>query len=932
MRPEQIYAIVDIEATGGSVGANERIIQFACVLLQNGEVIHTFETYVNPGRNIPHNIKQLTGISNKDVRRAPYFEEVAPIIVHLLEDTVFVAHNVGFDFRFLNEQLYLHDFPTLNIPAIDTVELTQIIYPTLDSFQLEDIAASLGYDLLDAHDALADANATVYIFKELFKKATTLPLVTLEKLKDLSPSTTHETSLFFKEALNYAKNLKAQLADDLVVVNQIALKNPDYLKTVVNHPEKLNYPTLKTEKEEFLYPDYSYRKDQAEMMDLIYNYLNSDVSLEKLAIEVPPGVGKSLGYLFPAAFIATPKSPIVISTYTTVLQNQLFNESLPMIEKMFNRNIKKTLIKSSEHYLSLSVFERWLKQITAENSEAYLCMRILVWLTETTTGDLSEINAGSHLDLVFWHEIRATKNQYTDDHWKDYDFYERIKEAIKDSEIIITNHHFLAYDWKSDEPVLTNLENLIIDEAHHFSDVATQSNTISLKGTEITTYLEKMGSLANETGIFKFIYYLSEQNIIKKYDMQILARTTSVLNETWNNLYEEIIIYFSQQDLMQRKDSNYIEDEYELDFLTLKQKKWRKNILYNTEEFILTSQKIIKQAYESFDKLSVEYQLLYIELVNLTGYIKDWYHRLQHTLTFDKDSPKPLRWVSFLPDDKEHTFQLHVLKWGANNSLVDYLATHSKVVFTSSTLSFQDSEQYFSGQLKNLPMKFHQLKGPYDYGKQVKLMLPEQRIHPKEIQPSEYPKQLADSIRQILKGVKVNTIILFRSLTILKEVYEILIEDKQLMDYLFLAQSISGTRNRILKNFKRNKPAVILGADSFFEGIDLPDEELELVILTRLPFPSPNTPLTRSKIGYLKQQGIHPFMGELLPQAILKYKQAFGRLIRNETDHGVMIVLDERILSASYSKIFIEALPQGVPMEIYPNEQLGKEIQKFLNN
>ena len=109
--------------------------------------------------------------------------------------------------------------------------------------------------------------------------------------------------------------------------------------------------------------------------------------------------------------------------------------------------------------------------------------------------------------------------------------------------------------------------------------------------------------------IFKFIYYLREQNI-KKYDMQILARTTSVLNETWNNLYEEIILYFSQQDLMQRKDSNYIEDEYELDFLTLKQKKWRKNILYNTEEFILTSQKIIKQAYESL--ISCQLNINYI--------------------------------------------------------------------------------------------------------------------------------------------------------------------------------------------------------------------------------------------------------------------------------------------------------------------------------
>src|SRR5699024_9647312 len=236
-----------IEATGGSGGADERIIQFACVLLQNGEVIHTFETYVNPGRNIPHNIKQLTGISNKEVRRAPYFEEVAPIIVRLLEDTIFVAHNVGFDFRFLNEQLRLHDFPMLSIPAIDTVELTQIVYQTLDSFQLEDIAASLGYDLLNAHDALADAKATVYVFKELFKKASKLPLVTLEKLEKLSTSTTHETFLFFKEALSYAKDLKSQLADDLVVVNQIAIKNPDCLDIQEFHSEEKNYPFSKEE-------------------------------------------------------------------------------------------------------------------------------------------------------------------------------------------------------------------------------------------------------------------------------------------------------------------------------------------------------------------------------------------------------------------------------------------------------------------------------------------------------------------------------------------------------------------------------------------------------------------------------------------------------------------------------------------------------------
>src|SRR5699024_6115685 len=134
---------------------------------------------------------------------------------------------------------------------------------------------------------------------------------------------------------------------------------------------------------------------------------NADLSVEKLSSEVSPGVRKSLGYLFRAAFIATPKKRNVISTYPRVLQNHLIDEPLPVIEKMLNRKIKITLVKSSDHYLSLSVFERWLKQITAEDSEGYLSMRIVVWLTETTTGDLSEINAGSHLDLSFWHDIRA---------------------------------------------------------------------------------------------------------------------------------------------------------------------------------------------------------------------------------------------------------------------------------------------------------------------------------------------------------------------------------------------------------------------------------------------------------------------------------------------------------------------------------------------
>ncbi len=930
MNPEQIYAIVDIEATGGSIGADERIIQFACVLVKDNEIIHTFETLVNPGRNIPQNITALTGISNKDVRTAPYFEEVAPIILRFFDDAIFVAHNVGFDYRFLNEQLRLHDFEELNIPAIDTVELTQILFPDFDSFQLEDIAAALDYDLTDAHDALADARATVHIFHQLFEKAISLPLVTLEKLNDLAACTTHSTHLFFEESLYVAKKNVLPLSDDLVIVNHIALRKP--LRKEVSRQEisVQEYPVSEEQKQALLTNRVSYRPVQAEMMDLIYDYFREEFSLEKLAIEVPPGVGKSLGYLMPAIFIAKANRPVVISTYTTVLQDQLLQQSIPLVEEVLERKIDTVLVKSSQHYISLAIFERWLKNMQASDSEAYLAMRILVWLTQTITGDLSEINAGSHLDLTFWQDIRSTDSNFTDAHWQDYDFFARIKEQAENAEIIITNHHFLAHDWQKQEPLLKNLEHLIVDEAHHFPDVATQSNTINLGMNELSNVLEKMGSISNETGIFRLINYLAQKEMIRMYDMQVLARNVRSLQELWPAFATEIAEYFSQLELKHVKDSKFVEHEFSLNVLTLRQKKWRKNILTSVEELILVGQKILKQTMNTFDTLGDQNQLMLIEFSQLLFFLKDWHTRLRHNLTFDKEASNVLRWVSFIPTREEQTLTFHTLKWGNQSSLIDYLATHSKVVFTSSTLSFQNSEDYFSSQLKYLPLTFHQLESPYNYDKQVKVMLPEKRINPKEVHKNDYPKVLAKNISKILQDTKVNTIVLFRSLEVLTEVYELLSEDKKLSDQLILAQSISGTRNRILKNFKRNKPAVILGADSFFEGIDLPDQDLELIILTRLPFPAPNTPLTRLKTENLKEQGVHPFMGEFLPQAVLKYKQAFGRLIRKPSDAGVMVVLDDRLLSASYAKSFEEALPNGVSVEIYPLKAIGKQIKSFL--
>lgn len=634
---------------------------------------------------------------------------------------------------------------------------------------------------------------------------------------------------------------------------------------------------------------------------------------------------------FQLAFIKKGKHPVVVSTYTTVLQSQLLNQTVPDLEDMLGREIQTTLVKSRSHYISLSIFERWLKFIKAKDSEAYLSMRILVWLTETTTGDLSEINAGSHLDLTFWQEIRVSHNQPIDSHWQAYDFYERIKNSIKYSEVIITNHHFLAHDWESKEPVIPSLDYLVVDEAHHFPEIVTQASTQSIHGIELLSQLEKMGSLNENTGILQLINQLEKDKMIEAVELLKIVRTTELIQESWESIFQTFLTYYEEGTFAPQKDSQFVENNLDIEQLDFKIKRVLKNIDRGLEEFIYVGQKISKNALESYLDLSNSNQLLLIEFGKIITFMAKWKQNFQVLFDLNKQQTNALRWVSYLPKHIENSFQFHALQWGEGHSLIDYLAKHSKVVFTSSTLSYQDSEEYFSDQLKNLPLKFLQLPSPFDYGNQVRVMLPEKNINPKKLRNDEYALILAKELTAILKNTTTNTIVLFRSLAILREVYELLCRESELSEYMLLAQSISGTRNRILKNFKKHQPAIILGADSFFEGINLPEEELELVILTRLPFPAPDRPIMQLKADYLKKYQLNPFTHEYLPQAVLKFKQAFGRLIRNDSDKGVLVILDERFLTANYSKVFTEALPNGVPIEIYKNEELGTHIQKFID-
>ncbi|WP_375661152.1 exonuclease domain-containing protein, partial [Bartonella sp. CL71SXKL] len=230
----------------------DRIIQIGLVLIQNGEIINQFETQINPLMKIPHSVQQLTGITDKDVAKAPLLDDVAQTVESLLSGTIFVAHNVNFDFPFLNHELERVGHSPLRISAIDTVTLSQILMPTAKGYRLRDLTNHLHVEHDLPHSAVSDAEATGELLKDLIKKLRELPTVTLQKLVELDLNLPFQTARMFERELDWRDQHKQPLTDDLYISGGIALHKE---RPLVSDPGRVKaYPKTKRQKER-LYSD-----------------------------------------------------------------------------------------------------------------------------------------------------------------------------------------------------------------------------------------------------------------------------------------------------------------------------------------------------------------------------------------------------------------------------------------------------------------------------------------------------------------------------------------------------------------------------------------------------------------------------------------------------------------------------------------------------
>ncbi|PID16686.1 ATP-dependent helicase DinG [Sporosarcina sp. P34] len=918
------YAVVDLETTGHSPLNGDRIIQIAIVFIENNKIIDTYMRYVHPKRPIPPFIHQLTSIGDEDVKDAAPFEKIAQEVADLLTGCIFVAHNTDFDVSFLQKELVRCGISKWHGKTIDTVELAKIMYPTLPGFRLQDIAESLNISLKQAHRADDDAEATALFLLKAIEKISTLPKETLNHMHERSFAMKSDVSTLFYEALKQARG--KETSSDYALFRGIPYLNST--PTPASWPQPIEFPIDTMAKERVMqkiHPSYHVRESQAHLMDLTWQAF---VEKKQIAVEIPTGVGKTIGYLVPALIRAfETKQPVVISTYTNHLVDTLAEE-VQKLEKALHMTIPTTVVKGMANYISLGKFEELLHFNDEVYDDSITIMQLLVWLTETTTGDLDEVNVSGggqlFIDRIRKRSMRVKKDERV------ADFYTHTVKNCQQSMIILTNHSMLVNDQQRYDPLFHSISGLVIDEAHQMNQAAIRTHQQVFSYTKWKYVMSQLNGLSSCQLLFDI------QDILRRFHFNH-KMSTARLQYSFN----EFLFAFDESMLI-LANSNSINDSKSTT-RTVKplSKRVRTNeifdkVLRKMNEYISVTENYAMPIQNLSNELTVHEQAA----------LSEWYYWINEMkikagewieLFLEKPNTSTTIWME--KDSRSLPGSLQIKKSPVNGSEVirDFIGTfegEAGVVWTSGTLTAGQQDRFVLDQA-GLPssVPLYTFDAPANFYEGAHTLIVEDMPDIQQVSNEEYIEAVADALIQTAVAIEGRVFALFLSHDMLKKTHQAVIDSESLQEeYMLIAQGVSsGSRHKLLKTFKQQKKAVLFGTTSFWEGVDVPGEQLSAVVIVRLPFTSPEEPLFKARSEALVAAHKNAFTHLGLPEAILRFRQGFGRLIRSTDEQGFFIILDRRIDTKSYGKSFLQALPKSFVKKV-SLEGLVNEIENCYNN
>ena len=682
---------------------------------------------------------------------------------------------------------------------------------------------------------------------------------------------------------------------------------------------------------------FEYRQEQEEMAQYIQEAINED---RKIIVEAGTGTGKTLAYLIPAIkWAVANKKKVIIATNTINLQEQLLLKDIPLAKSIIKDEFSYVLVKGRNNYVCKRLFNELAlgKNIDIETFSIEAREQIeyiLKWGNKTKTGDKAELPFEVYPDV--WELVQSTTELCLGKKcpYRKECFYMKTRMEKMEADILISNHHvFFAdlnvraeTDFDSEYLILPRYDMVIFDEAHNIESVARSYFSVEVSKISFTRLLNRIYQRKNKRKKEKSALIRVEDTIDEKnledseqyiYLLNTLKEEISILQNIGDEYFDEIRkIYETNTEAPIKKSLNNFEMTKSRFLENLREKK----------DIFQSKLTDFLNLMISFNNVIDEEKDKNPEVINFNNHLKmfkAYIDSFKFINSFEDDN-----YIYWLDINSKRT---NVVLTATPLNIAQKLSTVlfdnlDRLVFASATIVVNGSFDYFK---KSLGLDEEDcieaiIKSPFDYNEQMSVYIPS------DIQDSENINAFVSDASRFILNILLKTngkaFILFTSYTMLNQIYYSI--SKKLKDKGFeVFLHGDKPRSQLIKEFKEAENPILFGTTSFWEGVDVQGENLSNVIITKLPFLVPTDPVVSAISKKIEENGGNSFTDFQLPEAIIKFKQGVGRLIRKKTDSGNIFILDNRILKKRYGSLFINALPSQKNIKILEKDDIIKEIE-----
>jgi len=907
---EDTLIALDLETTGVNA-KSDHIIEVGAVKFQGGEQVDTLSLLVNPQRKLSSFIVGLTGITQSDVDSAPDWEDVKSEVADFIAGVPIIGHNVGFDASFLRSHGVKPD------GLYDTMSMAEIALPAGPEYSLGRLSQRFGFLHDNPHRALSDALATRDLFLHLLGIIEKFDRSVIEEIKLLGEKANTPLGALARRIIDGDDSPLLPTSDSLTGIDpkELSQRLRSSSKIPSVEPHKYDQDEKDSQKVEDSVDEifgeggsleksldgFESRPEQVEMAKAVANAIEEG---EHLIVEAGTGVGKSLAYLIPSVLFAIRSGKkVVISTNTINLQEQLIGKDVEItsgaLEEYGEKSdrMRAAQLKGRANYVC---FKRWQNAVLSTDPndiESKILSKILVWLRETETGDRSELALG-RLTPLFGRfsaqgAIMCPSNEGPC-------FLRKARNQANASNVVVINHALLMSDIAMGGGLLPDHDVLIVDEAHHLESAATTHLGFSVNQFQLENELRQL--TGNRGHLAKLAATISK-GVVNALDAStnIAAQATEAVEAAIQNA--SVMFDLAAEIAASAARGSQQQSEIRLTNGVRTQPIWSdleiawENANARLLEVAAHIGELCEQASATKDSSA---EGLVLDAYAVKDSVEAAVTSLRQAIPEpEDDSVYWLRAQSGNRGTNINGAPLDVSK-KLNQALFE---GDRSVILTGATIAYEKSFERYRNSIGLETGNDLVLGSPYDYKKNTLIAVPEDMPAPGD---PGFANATADVLIDIAKSSAGRVLVLFTSISALDNARKAISSVLGREGIRVIAQGADGSPARIMRMLAEDGPTIALGTSSLWEGVDLQGASLDALVMARLPFPVPSDPIVAAR----SEQFEDGFGEYSIPEAVQRFRQGFGRLIRSRTDRGVFVILDNRIVTKSYGVKFQRSLPR----------------------